>query len=315
MVEKRLVVSSGGRFDPGVTLPEVVVPPGRVILTGEPTLRPDLPEVLSCGAMATDGLALSAALPGLVRAGLKRVRVGFHAARPDAHDWVAGRAGCARRVLRGIRTAQEAGLAVEAEVLLTRPTAPLLVDTVQALAAMGVGRVLIRRHPRVDVTWAARWGQADFSKAVRAAPEVTVHDLPRCVLGDAAAWAVPWDDEPEIGPLARTPRRAEGCSDCACSGPDAAYVELFGRAELPDEPPSPTLRLDGPTRGLRQYLVRLARYHTAIQVHVDLGRPDASDLLRDCARLFDSVQAHATGSTEGWSKRQRDAIRGVALRF
>ena len=306
-------MSSGGRFDADVTLPEVAVPPGRIILTGEPTLRPDLPELLSCGAMATDGLALTAALPGLMRAGLKRVRIGFHAARADAHDWVAGRSGCAKRVLRGIRASQDAGLVVEAEVLLTRPTAPLLVETVQALGAMGVGRVLVRRHPRVDVTWAARWGQIDFSRAVRAAPDVTVHDFPRCVLGDAAAWSVPWADEPEIGPLARSGEYADGCGDCTCDGPDADYVGLFGRTELPDAPPSPTLVLDGPSRGLRQQLVRLAQHHTTIQVDVDLGRPEASELLRDCARLFESVQAHTTGSTEGWSKRQRDALRGVNL--
>jgi hypothetical protein len=308
------VVTSGGRFDEGVTLPEVEVPEGRVILTGEPTLRADLPSLLSCGAMATDGLALPAALPGLRRAGLRRVRIGFHAARPEAHDWVAGRRGCARRVVKAMRMSLASGLSVEAEVLLTRPTAPLLADTVQALHALGVPRVLVRRHPRVNVATAARWGQVDFERVVRLGPDVTLHGFPSCVVGSAAAWVVPSSAEPEVGPLAGTPRHATGCEGCTCEGPDADYTALFGRTELPDGVRAPQLALAGPTRGLRQQLVRLAQQHRSLKVTVDLGRDAASDLLRDCKRLFEHVDVTATGSMEGWTKRQRDAVRGLDIK-
>lgn len=313
MSEQRLVVSSGGRFDAGVTLPEVNVPEGRVILTGEPTLRADLPALLSCGAMATDGLALPAALPGLRRAGLRRVRIGFHAAKPEAHDWVAGRRGCARRVVKALRLSLASGLTVEAEVLLTRPTAPLLADTVLALHALGVPRVLIRRHPRVDVATAARWGQVDFERVVRLGPEVTLHGFPSCVAGSAAAWVVPYADEPEVGPLAGRPQTAMGCEGCICEGPSADYTTLFGRTELPDGARPSTLDLVGPTRGLRQQLVRLARTHRSLRVTVDLQRESASELLRDCKRLFEEVDVASTGSMEGWSKRQRDAVRGLDI--
>lgn len=310
-MEQRLVVSSGGRFDEEVQLPPVELPEGRVILTGEPTLRADLPDLLACGAMATDGLALPAALPGLQRAGLRRVRIGLHAVVPEAHDWVVGRRGCARRVLKALRICLASGLQVEVEVLLTRPTAPLLLDTVQALDALGVMRVLVRAHPRVDVATAARWEQIPFGRAVRAGPELTLHGFPACVVGDAGAWVVPWSQEPEVGPLARVPSFAPGCEGCRCEGPRSDYVDLFGRTELPDAVPPARLALVGPSRGLRQTLVRLARVHRDLEVSVDMQRPEAAELLRDCGRLFDSVKASTTGSMEGWNKRARDAVRGV----
>ncbi len=315
MLEQRLIVSSGGRFDEAVELPELRLPSsGSTILTGEPTLRPDLPALLACGAMATDGLALTATLPGLQKAGLRRVRIGFHAARPEAHDWVLGRRGTARRVVKALRMALGAGLSVEAEVLVTRPTAPLLVETVEALHALGVPRVLVRRHPRVDVSWAARWAQLDFEKVVRLGPELTLHGFPPCVTGSAAAWVVPYSDEPEVGPLAGTPSLGQGCEGCRCEGPDADYLQLFGRSELRDSPPPPQLELVGPSRALRQQLVRVARHHESIQVRIDLHRESAADLLQDCARLFTQVTATTTGSTQGWTKRQRDALRGVDLK-
>ena len=131
------------------------------------------------------------------------------------------------------------------------------------------------------------------------------------MVGRAAAWVVPWSDEAEVGPLARVPSFLRCCSDGACEGADARYVGLFGRTELPERVPSPVIDLVGPSRALRQRLVQLASHHEAIEVHIDLGRDHASELLRDCLRLFGSVRAHPTGSMEGWTRRQRDAVEGV----
>ena len=124
-----------------------------VLLTGgEPTLRADLPRLLAACAEAgaavrirTDGLALgrAAALAPLQRAGLTGLRVLLASARRDAHDWLVGLSGAATAASRAVRVATAAGLPVEVEIPIARPTAPLLAETVNVAARLGAFRPVV----------------------------------------------------------------------------------------------------------------------------------------------------------------------------
>ena len=104
---------------------------------GEPTLRADLPALIAalsqCGVrvgLCSDGLALpvAGALAPLLASGLSSVRLGLHAARGDAHDWLVGRPGAARRVRKAVGSWRAAGLAVALGASSTRPTAGYLAE-------------------------------------------------------------------------------------------------------------------------------------------------------------------------------------------
>lgn len=90
----------------------------RVKLTGgEPTLRPDLPEIVARLApwveeisMTTNGLRLEELARPLRAAGLRRVNVSLPSLDPATYQRLTGVDG-AERVVRGIRAAREAGLA------------------------------------------------------------------------------------------------------------------------------------------------------------------------------------------------------------
>ena len=124
-----------------------------VLVGGEPTLHPRLPELIRLAAegaahvaLETDGLALEhARTVGILReAGLDEVRVRLAAARSDAHDWVTGVPGAGRRVLRSVRACSDAGITVRVDVVLTRPTLDLLDETVAAVARLGARAVVFR---------------------------------------------------------------------------------------------------------------------------------------------------------------------------
>jgi cyclic pyranopterin phosphate synthase len=91
----------------------------KIRLTGgEPTLRPDLPEIVGRLAaipgiddlsLSTHGLFLEQVAKSLADAGLGRVNISLDSLRPDRFTRLAGREGL-DRVLAGIRAAREFGL-------------------------------------------------------------------------------------------------------------------------------------------------------------------------------------------------------------
>ena len=227
-------VEAPGAVDPPLgALRDAAGDAGRLTLAGgEPTLRADLPALISAlGAgrdlgLHTDGLALSQprVLRGLAAAGLRRLRVDVYAARRDAHDWLAGRPGGLRRVTRAIAAARAAGLAVEAEVVVTRPAAAHLAETVRFLGRLGVGRARLRRlllrgpARAAAVALSPRLGrlQHRLEEAVlvggRVGVEVTLHGFPACAAGGAAPARVPPGDEPWLG--APPPLAGARCAAC-----------------------------------------------------------------------------------------------------
>jgi len=249
---------------------------GVLLSGGEPTLRKDLPNVLSEMAerltprlgMATDGLILSSdkSVQFLMDKGLKRVRIGFHSGRTDAHDWVVGLQGAAKRVHKSIRMCVEAGLEVEIETLVTRPTASYLEETIELLARLRVNRIILRRlsgrNNAADHFIAAspRLGpsQTFLEGALRIAEgwgiETMLQDFPGCavhaesssfLLDSAERWVAPRQEEWEsLVEHFSLPKRVRGCRECprdeTCQGAPEDYIHLFDRLELNAKSSMPT---------------------------------------------------------------------------
>lgn len=257
-------------------LPDSSAMSGLLLSGGEPTLRKDLPDLLTKLSdqltprlgIATDGLVLSSdkAVQFLMDRGLKRVRINFHSGRTDAHDWIVGMQGAAKRVHKAIRTCVEAGLEVEIETLVTRPTVSYLEETVELLARLRVDRILLRRlsgrNNAIDHFIAAspRLGpsQTHLEGALRIAQgwgvQTLLQDFPSCslqadtadfLLDDQELWMAPKIEEWEsLLPQFALPERIRGCRECprdrTCQGAPRDYVESFDRLELNAKSSMPT---------------------------------------------------------------------------
>jgi len=223
----------------------------------EPTLRRDLPELIRTVGEAgdyqlglwTDGLALqsSSIVEGLKRFGLDRVRIPIHAGRADAHDWISGVNGSSRRASRAVRLCAEAGLAVEVETVITRPTMPLLAETVAIAHRLGAFSVHLR-VPRCRGDWveryiaiAPRYGlMHPFLASLRPSPgnRVSIRGLPHCVVPNNLEYLGTepehWLSEGDLG--VSDLQCAGACDSCDtqadCSGPPADYVKRFGWSEI-----------------------------------------------------------------------------------
>ncbi len=304
---------------------------------GEPTLRPDLPALLEALGdrllgLLTDGQALvkPEAFRPLLEAGLSRVRVPFHSARAEAHDWLEGRPGAQRRAWRALRVACEADLEVSAEVLLTRPTLLHLEATLGLLARLPLRRVVLRLlegdAPGYPAT-AARVGliaeplQAGLETLRRAGCDVDFEGVPRCVVEGLAVRRTPrpvWVgvDVPE------PPPRSTGCATCpadgSCPGPSSAYVAAFGRQELPrapleSQPVVVRLREGLSTRHLRHLLVQVASSGARALRLEGLDHPHGAELLGEALALcFERVEVSGRlEAVAGWSDRDRLRLRRV----
>jgi len=259
---------------------------------GEPTLRADLPELVRAVRAAlpsrvalglgTDGLALGA--PEVASAlrswGVDRVRIPLHAARGDAHDWLTDTPGAARRVARAVRACVAAGLRVEVEVVVTRPTVDMLPETVAAAARLGAQGVHLRRVQARGPAGAAfvslspRLGLAEplLERAVRGAEAqgcvAWLHGFPRCAApavahaqaGPPARLLVPAGGLHALATALAPLSAAPGCpacpADATCPGAPADYVAHLGRTEIDDRcshPPRQGLALpsgEGPAATL-----------------------------------------------------------------
>lgn len=241
------------------------------IAGGEPTLRGDLPELIALVAevrgeppcLATDGLALAGAeaLAPLVRAGLRRVRIALHSARPDAHDFLTGLAGSARRVMRAVRTCDAAGLDVEIEAAVSRVNTTHLAELAELAGrlratALHLRRLVERGHASGEpVMLLPRLGLLEphleqaAAVALRRGMRVTLRDFPPCAAPGASALCSPpghlrWLVAEGVGWRAMadalqgaSPRQR--CGRCpglpACAGAPADYVARFGLAEFASE--------------------------------------------------------------------------------
>ncbi len=186
-------------------------------------------------------------------AGVRRINVPFHSARRDAHDWLVGQPGALKTALRAIRTCVEAGMAVAAEVAVTRPTMPHLAETVDVLTRVGVRTICLRRLTAADVgaselvllsprmSLLADDLERAATTALQRRARLVIRDFPVCVAprlrrlfagSDREAW-VTADGVVD----ARVPN-GPGCSGCpgapTCAGAPADYVSRFGWEEFAD---------------------------------------------------------------------------------
>jgi MoaA/NifB/PqqE/SkfB family radical SAM enzyme len=238
--------------------------PGSILLGGDALQRADLlallgdlarirPERLGICTFG-DGINVEAARR-LAAAGLRRVQVPLHCARQDAHDWLVRRPGALKSARRAIRAFVEAGVPVTAEVVVTRPTAPHLAETVEVLARIGVRSVCLRRLTQadVDVTEFVPLSPrlellgASLEKAAAIALErrmrMVLRDLPICVAPRLRPLFAPRDSEVWVDVAAATELRSptappSGCVACPgephCAGAPLDYVARFGWEEFYD---------------------------------------------------------------------------------
>lgn len=287
--EIRVVVHGGSRF-PASRLDSVLVDPpappsleavrgclasvrdrsvdGVWLWGGEPTLRGDLPRLLSSlgeiegvrKGLISDGQALTSVkvVEQIRQMGVGSIRLVIASVRASAQDWYLGGQGSFKRSLLAARAIRKAGVELEVEVPVTRPTRPFVREVVELAARLGARRVWLRRVTgrglarTRDVEVLARLGllQADVEQAVqlgaREGLQVVTEGFPRCVLPGVVAHSVsPAGVEvlvPPDGPwrflstefASQTGDR--GCAGCpgpsGCVGAPEDYVRRFGRSEI-----------------------------------------------------------------------------------
>ncbi len=305
---------------------------GWTLSGGEPTIRADLPDLIAalrsagapCLGLATDGWALTRdpVVDRLRAEGLQRVRIPLHCGRADAHDWLVKTPGAARRVRRAIETCLGAGLEVEIDTALTRPTLPHLEETVELVSVLGASAihfhrpVLTEHNAPQSVALSPRMGllephlRSAFRAARRRALRADAHGLPECVLADVEGarpgteiWVLPTDSQWRPLQEAFVPGSSGECSACpdTCAGAPADYVLRFGKSEFSEfRPPSRKstsvidVHLDA-AESSRQARTRLMR---AVRQHPDILRltgewmqhPDALSLLGETRLLLPEVR-------------------------
>ena len=240
--------------------------PGAFLIGGgDPLRRADLLTLLhDLAALRPENLGICTAGTGVTStvidqlrsAGVRRVSVPFHSPRRDAHDWLVGQPGALRTALRAIRTCVETGMAVEAEVVVTRPTMPHLAETIDVLTRAGVRTISLRRLSAVDVeapqfvVFSPRLSLLadDLERAATIALQrrarFVIRDFPLCVAprlqrlfarADAEVWLT------EDGAVDARIEGGSGCPTCPgaprCAGAPADYVARFGWEELADPAP------------------------------------------------------------------------------
>ena len=124
--------------------------PHIVFTGGEPTLRPDLPELIAHAegngqitGINTNGRRLkdAAFADALVAAGLDHVQITFESHLPAVHDEMVRAAGAWEDTLAGIRNALTRRMFVMTNTTLLRPNAAYLAETLDFLAEQGVPTV------------------------------------------------------------------------------------------------------------------------------------------------------------------------------
>lgn len=251
-----------------------------VVVGGEPTLRADLPALLGAlpaPTLRTDALALASAqtLRDLRAAGMRALRVVLHTARPEAHDWLVGQPGAAKRAMRALLAAAELGIATEIEATLTRPSAPHVAELVvlaEGVRARAVHLVRLAHRgvaAREAIMLVPRFALLEDplddagAAAIRGRIALHVHGFPRCVaprLGtsmaapDARAHAFVEDPAWDAIRAAWVVEHGVRCAACpgspACAGAPSDYLARFGAAEIVSERPRPEReRIEVPSVG------------------------------------------------------------------
>jgi radical SAM protein with 4Fe4S-binding SPASM domain len=134
---------------------------------GEPTLRPDLPELIIYAKshrlrtnLITNGIRCGAHgyVDKLASAGLDSAQVSLEAADPAIHDSIVGHPGAWQRTVQGIRHLKAAGIHVHTNTTINRRNRDCLLDLVDFLAKM--------EQPYLSMNMVIRTGDAVGSKEI-----------------------------------------------------------------------------------------------------------------------------------------------------
>lgn len=297
------------------------------VVGGEPTLRADLPALLAglghrLEGLWTDGWALGRpeAVAALQDAGLRAVRIPFHSARAAAHDWLAGTPGAQRRTWQALRSCIAAGLQVDVEVVVTRPTLPHLEETLGLLARLrphGIGLRPLEEDAPDYAAVAARWPQVrgPLNRAVALAHQadlrVWLEGFPHCAAAELSTLRVP--GRPSVG---------RACGQCPgppdCHGIAPAYLQAFGWQDVPAPPHRRDLVtvaiLPGEaTRTVRHRLVQAAGLAPTLRL-LGLEHAEGPGLLAEALALsFDRVEASGRlDVVAAWGPRDKLRLRHLA---
>lgn len=203
-------------------------------------------------ATGGDGLTATAAAK-LAQVGIERALVPLCCGRQDANDWLMRKPGSLKLAGRTIRALGDAGIAVTAEIMVTRPSMRHLAETVEVLARLGVRSVVLRRLTQVDVEavefvpLSPRMDllSESLEKAATVALErrmaLTFRDFPLCAAPRLRPLFAPVGSEVWIdgagNEVERSPR-GMGCAACPrdsrCAGAPLDYVARFGWEEFAD---------------------------------------------------------------------------------
>jgi radical SAM protein with 4Fe4S-binding SPASM domain len=124
--------------------------PHVVFTGGEPTLRPDLPELIAHAerngqitGLNTNGRHLSDPqyLQQLVEAGLDHVQITLESHDPAIHDLMVHAKGAWKQTVAGLRNALDTPLFVMTNTTMLRPNSPTLAETLDFLGELGVPTV------------------------------------------------------------------------------------------------------------------------------------------------------------------------------
>jgi MoaA/NifB/PqqE/SkfB family radical SAM enzyme len=233
---------------------------------GEPTLRPDLPELVRAAqrlgysqiGVKTNGLRLC--YPGyggrLLEAGALRFYIPVWDASPEGHDALCRTTGAFDMMEMGVKNILDAGGEVESDVLLTTRTAPRLSEILSRFSKIGVRRFQLwlfslfgsaGRHP--DLLPRLRDAGRAAAAAAQRFPRLTISTthIPPCFLGRQTrlyapiseqglvvvtpGGSFPAEDSPfEAG---TKPRRCLGCLAFGrCAGIRPEYLMRFSDREI-----------------------------------------------------------------------------------
>lgn len=227
---------------------------GAVLHGGEPTLRPDLDQLIAIAArggevqLETNGraFALAGRAARARSAGLGAASVALLGAQARSHDALAQAPGAFRQSLAGAIALRAAGVRLAVRLVVTRSSLPEL--PAMAALALGLGAEAVRfSFARADGEGGPARGYllaryesarpaiesaaAALRKAGRA---VTVDGAPRCAIPDGAlasptrpACFAPGPPDDAFSP------RCDGCAlRDGCPGVPAGYLARFGDGEL-----------------------------------------------------------------------------------
>ncbi len=124
--------------------------PHIIFTGGEPTLHPDLPELIAHAesngqitGLNTNGrrLADERFLARLLEAGLDHVQITLESSRPEVHDEMVGARGAFRQTVQGLKNALASPLFVMTNTTMLRTNVHTIPETLDFLAELGVPTV------------------------------------------------------------------------------------------------------------------------------------------------------------------------------